>query len=113
MFIIISPEWEFYFVENSMPDTPKKTVISGREDLKMTGHVTFPQELRGAPVVVASAAAYSWDTNHPEDFRIFDAQVLIGRVTTKGFDYKLRGQLAGSEPSGWTHSNLLYYIATD
>ncbi|MBI5261084.1 MAG: hypothetical protein HY852_04615 [Bradyrhizobium sp.] len=96
-----------------MVETPKKIVISGREDLKMSGRVTFPQELRGAPVVVASAAAYSWDVNHPEDFRIFDAQVLIGRVTNKGFDYKLRGQLAGDVAIGWTHSNLLYYIATD
>lgn len=96
-----------------MPDTPNRNVISGRVDLKTEGFVEFSRELRGAPIVVASAAAYSWDTNHPENFKIFDAQVLIGRVTNKGFNYKLRGMLAGDDASGWTHSNLLYYIATD
>ncbi|MFZ2160218.1 MAG: hypothetical protein WAV72_29430, partial [Bradyrhizobium sp.] len=104
----------YHFVlENEMPDTPAKSVISGRENLAMSGHVRFPRPLRGAPIVVASAAAYSWDTNHPEAFRIFDAQVMIGRVTAEGFDYMLRGSLAGNDPAGWTHSNLLYYIATD
>lgn len=96
-----------------MPDTPNKTVISDRVDLKTEGQVKFPRELRGAPIVVASASAYSWDTNHPENFRIYDAQIMIGRVTSKGFDYKLRGMLAGDDAAGWTHSNLLYYIATD
>lgn len=89
-------------------------IVKGRVDLKKSGRVRFPNSFpSGAPTVVVTTSSYDFDKNHADAFKICEPRICIGRVTGDYFDYECKGELASTNASGWSYSNLLYYLAMD